>query len=123
MSDEDRAAIGKRTRANFEKHFQWHMSGKKWEGIFDNLPLRPLEQTWCSQPRIAQPDPKPEEEKTRSASSVDLARFLINNVLKEPSKLNSYFESRLTRDLIYKSAVNSTGGMYFNEYIHKDEKE
>ena len=30
-------------------------------------------------------------------------------------KLNSYFEARLTRDLMYKSATASTGGMYFNE--------
>ena len=30
-------------------------------------------------------------------------------------KLNSFFEARLTRDLLYKSATGSTGGMYFNE--------
>ena len=35
--------------------------------------------------------------------------------LRDPSKLNSFFEARLTRDLTYKSATSSTGGMYFNE--------
>ena len=40
---------------------------------------------------------------------------MIANVLKDPNKLNSFFESRLTRDLTYKQTTGSTGGMYFNE--------
>ena len=35
--------------------------------------------------------------------------------LGDASKLNTFFESRLTRDLTYRSATSSTGGMYFNE--------
>lgn len=115
LTDEERAAIGKRTRENFEKHFQWHMSGSKWENIFDSLPLKPIEQTWASQPKIFKPDSKPSQEQLQSAEPTRVAQFLINNVLKDPSKLNSFFEARLTRDLTYKSATGSTGGMYFNE--------
>jgi hypothetical protein len=45
----------------------------------------------------------------------NLARWLITNVLGDPSKLNTFFEARLTRDLMYRTATGSTGGMYFNE--------
>ena len=31
------------------------------------------------------------------------------------SKVNTFLEARLTRDLMYRSATSSTGGMYFNE--------
>ena len=33
----------------------------------------------------------------------------------DPTKLNSFYEARLTRDLMYRSSTGSTGGMYFNE--------
>ncbi len=115
FTDEERAEIGKRTRSNFEQYFQWNLSGSKWENIFDSLPIRPIEQTWASPPRILEPDPKPSEETIAQVESTKLARFLIANVLKDPSMLNSFFESRLTRDLTYKQTTGSTGGMYFNE--------
>ena len=40
---------------------------------------------------------------------------MLANVLKEPDKIGSFLDSRLTRDLTYKQATASTGGMYFNE--------
>jgi len=112
-SDEARTEEGNRTRKNFEKHFQWNISGGVWEKYFDSVDILPVEATWGSQPRIHNPQPKPES--TPQSGHGDLARFLITNVLGDKSKLNSYFEARLTRDLMYKSATASTGGMYFNE--------
>ena len=44
-----------------------------------------------------------------------IAKWLITNVLGDQTKLNTYFESRMTRDLIYNQTTTSTGGMYFNE--------
>jgi glycosyltransferase involved in cell wall biosynthesis len=111
-SDEERAAEGQRTRKNFEKHFQWHLSGSKWEKIFDEVEIRPIEETWGSQPRIAEPAPMPEQ---TAAAASQQAKWLITNVMREPDKLNSFFERRLVRDLTYKSSTSSTGGMYFNE--------
>ena len=113
-TDEEREELGKRTRELFTQNFQWHMSGKKWEDYFDSVEIRPVEQTWCSQPDIHPPDPKPEDIPP-NANHKDLARWLITNVLKDHSKLNTFFEARLTRDLTYRSATSSTGGMYFNE--------
>jgi hypothetical protein len=45
-----------------------------------------------------------------------MARWLIAKVFCEPDKINTYFEARLTRDLMYRTATASTGGMYFNEF-------
>jgi hypothetical protein len=115
MNDDDRAAIGQRTRENFEKHYQWHMSGAKWEAIFDSFEEMPLEQTWASPPRIAQPAPKLPEEQIHRADPSQLAGWLITEALRDPRKLNTFFQARLTRDLTYRTATSSTGGMYFNE--------
>jgi hypothetical protein len=112
-SEEERAAEGVRTRENFEKHFQWNMSGKKWEDYFDSVQLRDISQTWGSPPNISESKPKPEI--PQNANALDLARFLIVEVLRDPSRLNTFFEARLARDLTYRTATSSTGGMYFNE--------
>ena len=114
MTAKQREEAGNRTRTNFEKYYQWHLSGKKWEDYFDSIEILPIEQTWACPPRIHKPEEKPKE-LPPNVSHSNLAKWLILNVLRDPSKLNTYFESRLTRDLIYKSATTSTGGMYFNE--------
>lgn len=115
MDDKQRESMGKRTRENFDKYYQWHLSGNKWERIFDAMPLRSLEETWCSPPSLQQPSQKPSNEDMQNADPSQLSKWLIANVLKDTSKLNQYFQARMTRDLTYKTATNSTGGMYFNE--------
>ena len=112
-SEEERTAEGQRTRENFVKHFQWHLSGKKWEDYFDSVELPDITSSWCAPPNIFQPAQKPEL--PPNANALDLSRFLITKVLGDPSRLNTFFEARLTRDLTYRSATSSTGGMYFNE--------
>ena len=110
----EREAMGKRTRANFEKHFQWDISGKQWEDYFDSVEIRPIEETWGSAPRIRQPEAKPDK-LPDNLPHQDLARWLIAKVFCEPEKLNTFMESRLTRDLMYRTTTGSTGGMYHNE--------
>ena len=90
------------------------MSGKKWEDYFDSIELEPIQATWASPPKIHNPAPKPEDV-NYTTNANNLAKWLILNVLGDPSKLNTWFESRMTRDLLYRSATSSTGGMYFNE--------
>ena len=114
-TEEERVAIGENTRKMFDKYYQWHLSGAQWEMYFDSFEALPLEQTWASQPRIQQPSPKLDLSQTGPVSNTQLAKHLITDVLREPEKLNTFFESRLTRDLTYKQATTSTGGMYFNE--------
>ena len=113
-TDEDRAKEGEWTRGNFEKHFQWHLSGKQWEDYFDSFESLPIEKTWGSPPRIHQPEELPQD-LPKDVPYGDLARWLIAKVLCEPEKLGTFFEMRLTKDLTYKTTTSMTGGMYFNE--------
>ena len=110
----EREAMGRRARANFEKYFQWNLSGSMWERYFDSIEIRPFEETWGSAPRIRQAEPKPTQ-LPPNASHQDLARWLIAKVYCEPEKLNTFMEARLTRDLMYRHSTASTGGMYHNE--------
>jgi glycosyltransferase involved in cell wall biosynthesis len=112
-SEEERKELGNKCRENFLIHFQWDKSGSMWERYFDSVDIIPLEQTWYSPPRIRNPKPKPEN--YQNLSNNDLARWLILNVLCDESKINSFFEARLSRDLLYKHTTSVTGGMYFNE--------
>ena len=113
---EERSELGKNTRRMFEKHFQWHMSGGQWEKYFDSVEILPEEQTWKSPPRIANPANMLSEEQLKGISNYQqLAQWLIVEVLREPEKLNTFLEARLTRDLTYKTSTATTGGMYYNE--------
>jgi glycosyltransferase involved in cell wall biosynthesis len=114
MSEEDRISMGKRTRENFEKYYQWNLSGSVWEKYFDETEPIEFSQGWGSQPKIFEPEQKVDITNQNIKSS-DLARWLIQSVLKEPNKVGSFMESRLIRDLTYRQATSSTGGMYFNE--------
>lgn len=114
-TEEERVAIGENTRKMFDKYYQWHLSGAQWEKYFDSFEALPLEQTWGSQPRTQEPAKKLDLSNAGPVSNVQLAKHLIVDVLREPEKLNTFFEARLTRDLTYKQATASTGGMYFNE--------
>jgi len=111
----DRKMEGEWTRANFSNHYQWDKSGKRWEDIFDSFEIMPVEQTWASPPRLHQPKPKLDDKQIEGVDSGQLAKWLLIEALGDPSKVNTFFESRLTRDLTYKSSTGSTGGMYFNE--------
>ena len=113
MTDEQREAEGEKTRKNFEKYYQWDLSGSVWEKYFDETDPIPLNEGWGSQPRIFQSAPKPQN--LNQVTSSQLAKWLIVEVLREPERLNSYLESRLIRDLTYGTSTSSTGGMYFNE--------
>jgi glycosyltransferase involved in cell wall biosynthesis len=113
-SKEKRREIGLNTRKNFEKHFQWHLSGKQWEEYFDSFEKLPIEQTWAAPPRLHKPEPKPQQIPPNTPFT-DLAKWLIVKVLGEQERLNTYFESRLVRDLMYRTTTGVTGGMYFNE--------
>jgi len=110
-----RQRMGFETRQAFEKHYQWHLSGKKWEDYFDSIDIIPEELTWKSPPKLHSPAPKPDKEQVEAMSQQDLSRFLILNVLGEPEMAHSYTEARLARDLMYGCTTSTTGGMYFNE--------
>jgi glycosyltransferase involved in cell wall biosynthesis len=114
LPQEIRKQQGFKTRNNFLEHFQWDKSGRVWESYFDTVEVKPSSETWMSPIDIQRPDPMPEELPPNVRHS-ELAKWLITNVLKEPSKIDSFMEARLVRDLLYECSTATTGGMYYNE--------
>jgi len=113
LSKEQRLEVAKNTKRLCEQDFNIEKTGSQWERCFDELPQKPFEQTWGSPPRIKTPASKIDA--TKDADFHKLAKWLITNVLCEPERLNSFMESRLARDLMYKSTTANVGGLYFNE--------
>lgn len=109
-----RKRLGFETRKAFLEHYQWDKSGKAWEKYFDSVEISDTFENWKQVPKIRNPQPKPDKVPD-TASHQEIARWLINNVLCEPEKINTYMESRLIRDLTYRNSTATTGGMYFNE--------
>tara|TARA_Y100000361_G_scaffold43849_1_gene37869 strand:- start:6575 stop:8212 length:1638 start_codon:yes stop_codon:yes gene_type:complete len=111
MQETERQTLSKNTRLNFEKYYQWDRTAKKWEDYFDSVEVEPIEKTWLSPIRIH----KPKQTNTDNMTNSEYARWLITNVLGDTSKLNTYFESRLIRDLNYQMFINGMGDAYLNE--------
>jgi glycosyltransferase involved in cell wall biosynthesis len=112
-SDEEREEIGRNTREAFDKYYQWHLSGSVWENYFDSTDPVSFDKGWGSSPDVQEPAPK--ETNLEGKRHSDITKWLIENVLRKPEKVNSFFADRMTKDLLYKSSTSSTGGMYFNE--------
>ena len=112
-SKEDRHKHGIETKKNFDKFYQWNISGKMWEDYFDSVEALPIERTWASPPDLTPSAPKIDPKGQIPPSQ--LARWLIVEVLREPRFANTFLEARLMRDLLYQSSTGTTGGMYFNE--------
>lgn len=110
-----RRKIGFNTRQKFLEYFQWDKSGKMWESYFDSVEIMPDSKTWESPARFRNPQGKPNSEQLKQMPYQQIAQWLISNVLCDPSKLNSFLEDRMSRDLMYGSATGSTGGIYLNE--------
>lgn len=115
LTDEQRKEMGLNTRKQFLEHFQWNKSGKKWEDYFDSIDIMDESLTWQSKPRIFNPALKNMAQNIPPNDYSNLARWLILNVLCDYSKINSFMEARLVRDLMYQNTTSVTGGMYFNE--------
>ena len=109
-----RKQIGLETRKAFQKHYQWDISGKKWEDYFDSVHVEDGIDSWKRPLRIHQPEPKPESF-PEDWGPDQISRWLIGSVFGEPERVNTMFGARLARDLTYQTSTALTGGMYFNE--------
>jgi glycosyltransferase involved in cell wall biosynthesis len=102
------------TLASFKEHYQWDLTGSRLEKCFDEFQIIPENEGWESEPKITNPKPFPSDI-PKDVTHKQLAQWLIMEVLGEPDKINSYFESRLIRDLMYGQRTSTVGGMYHNE--------
>ena len=110
LPDDEIRRKGAICRKNFIDKYQWDATAEKWEEHFDAV-YRPPEDKWMSPPEIFQPA-------TQIPTGLDnkeYVRWLITNVLGDETRLDSYMESRMIRDLNYGVYIQGTGDVYINE--------
>ncbi|MAF24386.1 hypothetical protein CL634_02190 [bacterium] len=115
LSKEEIRLNGKMTRQNFLKYYQWDETAKKWEDYFDGVDIRNEIETWGSPLNVHEPSTS----FPPNLSDREYAQWLIKNVLGDESRLNTYMEARLIRDLSYGIYVEGVGDLYFNEDSHR----
>jgi len=117
LTKKEREQKGRDAREAFLKNYNWDRTAEKWMSYFDSIPIRPIEETWHSPPRIHEPVQSVPDHLSRS----DQASFLIANVYGEPEKINTYLWARMVKDLNLGTwTQGSVGDMYFNEDAHID---
>lgn len=116
---------GRDSYNKFLKNYTWDIVADKWMQAIDAATPSSL---WNSPPMYHQPNlniPK-------GLSNVDFVRWCIVNILGDITKLNSYLEAKLLRNLNYGASIDSHGGLHlsdlgnpqnqprFREFTHKN---
>lgn len=108
-----RKKIGFECKQNFEKYFQWEVSGKMWENYFDSFDVVPINETWRSSPNILEPAQMDKDLENRSYNFI--VDWLYENVLRKTDERNGYEYNKILESLIYGFNTNPIIGSYFNE--------
>jgi glycosyltransferase involved in cell wall biosynthesis len=115
-SDEERLDIGLNTKDKCSAFYNWERTGSAVSACFDTLDVVPYEKGWGERNiALLNPQPIPSKQDLSNASIKEMARWLISNVLLDYSKIDTYFEARLVRDLTYGYKTSTVGGVYTNE--------
>ncbi len=98
-------------RKAFLETYTWEKTARRWEELFDKIPVMERTVTWEGPPQIT-----PEATEVPAyLGNRDYLDWLFVNVLGSPEKIGSYMYSRMLRDLECGNYVEGMGGMYFNE--------
>ena len=101
---------------NIEKlarnHFSWERTAEIWYNTIKTVSLNKKED-WNSPPKIYPINNTPPD----NCSKEKFVEWLILDVLKDESELNSYFHSKLLRDLEIGFVKIGHGGFYSNEFL------
>lgn len=99
------------TRELCVKNYNWDKTVAKWMEIFDSFPI--IEGRWATQPNIHQPpDGFPNE---RQMSDDQFVNWAFVNILNRPDLINSYFSTRMLRDLLWGVTSPGFGGLVWND--------
>ena len=109
-TETQRLEASKNTYKLCRQHYNWDRTAGVWEGIFDSLPIRPIEETWKSPPNITQPNLTIPDNLTNE----QFVKWCVMNVWGEPFQLNSYIALRAIRDLNYGQSP-SGGNLFYDE--------
>lgn len=116
LSTEEKEKKREKTRSNFINNLNAHEDGwmhttNQWIKYFDSVDINKYEEAWESKPDIQYPSINVPV----NLDNASFVRWLITDVLCDPSKLNSYFESRMIRDLNYGCVTGTVGNDYYTE--------
>jgi len=94
----------------YHQHYGWDKTAQKWYNAISQVPAERYDIQWQRPPQILTP-PQP----NYNMSNKDFSKWLIINVLGDPTRLNGLMHVRLEKDLNTGCTGIVTGGMYFNE--------
>ena len=103
-----RVKKGRRCYELFLKHYTWDVVASKWMNAIDSTNIY---DNWDSPPQFHQPNTNIPP----GLSNIDFVRWCIVNILGDISKLNSYLESKLLRNLNYGASIDGHGGFHFSD--------
>ena len=116
LTETERNKKRKETRDNYLKNFNaekdgWGFVANTWMNYFDSIDFNKYEKLWYSKPDLRQPSTNV----PYNTDNTTFVKWLITDVLCQPEKLNSYFESRMIRDLNYGCVTATIGNDYYAE--------
>jgi glycosyltransferase involved in cell wall biosynthesis len=102
------------TRRLALEHFSWKKCAAKWSEVFDTFPLKDVNTTWKSPPRIFTPN----LQLPQGISFKDAVRWGINNILGDPRLMNTYMELKMVNDAVtYSSNKIDHINVYLNQML------
>ena len=111
------ASIGSKVREAALKNYDWKKTAEKWKSHFESVELKPLNQTWQSQPRLLEPAKSIPE---NIVSILDKVNFLFTDVLHKPEWMGSFFWRKALKDCTFGyKCQNLSKDFYFNESHNK----
>ncbi len=110
LSPEQLSSWGDLTRKQYEKYYSWDETANKWANAILKVNAEYYEQMW-NRPAQVRSIPQPNYD----MSNKDFAKWLMTDLLGDPTRLNSLMHVRLEKDLNMRCTTNITNGMYFNE--------
>lgn len=91
--------------------YSWDKTAKMWEEHIDSIEVKDHSETWDSESREFFPSTEPPENLENS----DLISWLMENILGEPEKANSYISMRILRDLNRGQSPIDESGIHYDE--------
>ena len=99
-------------RDAYLRSYNYEWTVKKWADAIDSIDNA---LPWNSPSRFKHPNTNVPQ----NLNNNDFAKWIIVNVLGDSSKLGSYLESRISRDLCFGYRIGGQPGTYFNEDSEK----
>jgi glycosyltransferase involved in cell wall biosynthesis len=102
--------MGRDSYTACKKLYNWDTVTQKWMDAIDNVPSPQL--SWSNTPPRLH---KPNLRIPPNLNNLDFIRWCFVNILGDPSKINSYWETKYLRNLNYGVSIDGTGGLHTSE--------